>query len=202
MWPPDPRCLTLYPLPTLSSDAPRSVLSCPAQTLDAPRCPSNVLGRRPRGGPGPAGDAPPPQASPQRSARLPAVPSAHPRGPPTEEEKETLPRDRNDGNPVRGMAPPFGSGRNRGRGQAALPIQRKIQGKECPEAGQRPPGFGRAGTPGPQQATPRPPGDKDCFPGRGPSDIVDPTPSTLTGHRPFKRLEAGIGCAAEVGRWQ
>lgn len=200
MWPPDPRCLTLC-------HSAHAVLRCLALSflvLRRPLMPRAVLPTFWATGlvvsAGPAGDAPPPpQARPQRLRS----PPRGALGPPTR------PADRGRENPPQGCkrrkprarhGAAFGSGRNRGRGRAACTIQRKIQGKECPEPGSGLPDSAEQGRPGRSRPKTRPSGDKDCFPGEGPSDASGPHASTLTAHRPFKRLEAGIGCAAEVGR--
>ncbi|CAI9179494.1 unnamed protein product [Rangifer tarandus platyrhynchus] len=175
------------------------------ETLDAPRCPSNASARGPRGERGScrremrSPNPRLPRPARRSSARLPEVPSAHPRSPRTEEEK-TLRRAANVGNPVRGMAPPLvraGTaaeagrpavfrGRFRGRSARSWAAASRIRQIRDVRAS--------AG----QKHVPRE--TKTASLARGHPTPVDPTRAPRPRHRPFKRIEAGIGCAAEVGR--
>ena len=203
-----------YAVPQGSDDSLCPSLSCAAR--DVPHCPT--LSRAVPPTPRPASlvvsawlqtaDATPPRGRPSRSsARLPPVPSAHPRGggPRTGEDK-TLPGAANGGNPARGAAPPSGRagtaaeagrpahfrGRFPGGGSRSWAAATRIRqrgGAQTAAAQKHGPRETKTASPRSRATT--------ADPTRAPPD---PTRAPPPRYRPFKRLAPGIGCAGEVGR--
>lgn len=167
MWPPDPRCLTLC-------HSAHAVLRCLALSflvLRRPLMPRAVLPTSWAAGlvvsAGPAGDAPP--ASPGRPAEGPLASPRCPR--PTHAARRQ--RKRKPSPRMQTTETPCEAWRRLWFGQEPRPrpgglhYSEEDSGEGVPRAGQRPPGFGRAGTPGPQQAKNTSLGRQRLLPWRG-----------------------------------
>ena len=144
----DPRRLTLcHPA--------HAVLRCPALSFLVLRRPLMPRAVRPTPWPaglvvsaGPAGGRRAPHPPLQAGSQRLCSPSRSTFGPPTrpaDRGRENPPQVCKRWKPRARHGATFGSGRNRGRGRAACTLQRKIQGKECPEAGNSLPDLGEQG---------------------------------------------------------